>query len=58
MDRRQARRIRYTAFVLKEKKQTLDEELEEYKEYAQQLEQELKQFIVEGGTFTWTSEQS
>ncbi len=44
--------------LVREKKQTLDEELAEYKEYAQQLEQELKQFIVEGGTFTWTSEQN
>lgn len=44
--------------LVQEKKKALDEELDEYKEYAKQLDQELKQFIVEGGTFTWTSEQS
>ncbi|HPY85255.1 MAG TPA: hypothetical protein PLS20_09510 [Ruminococcus flavefaciens] len=43
---------------VQEKKNALDEELNEYKEYAKQLDQELKQFIVDGGTFTWTSEQN
>lgn len=43
--------------LVKEKKQELENELKEYKEYADQLDQQLKQFIVEGGTFTWTSEQ-
>lgn len=44
--------------LVQEKKNALDEELNEYKEYAKQLDQELKQFIVDGGTFTWTSEQN
>ena len=39
--------------LVQEKNKTLDEELNEYKEYAQQLDQQLKQFIVEGGTFKW-----
>ncbi|MCR4638966.1 hypothetical protein [Ruminococcus sp.] len=41
--------------LIKEKKQALENELNEYIEYAEQLDQQLKQFIVEGGTFTWTS---
>ena len=44
--------------LVKEKNRELDEELKEYKEYAHQLDQQLKQFIVEGGTFTWTSGQN
>ena len=43
--------------LVKEKKQELENEFKEYKEYACQLDLQLKQFIVEGGTFTWTSEQ-
>ncbi len=43
--------------LVKEKQQELEDELKEYKEYAAQLDQQLKQFIVEGGTFTWTSQQ-
>ena len=39
--------------LVQEKNKTLDEELNEYKEYAQKLDQQLKQFIVEGGTFKW-----
>ncbi len=38
-----------------EKKKALEEECNEYQRYAQQLEQELKRFIMEGGTFTWTN---
>lgn len=41
--------------LIQEKKQALENELNEYIEYAEQLDQQLKQFIVEGGTFTWTS---
>ena len=41
--------------ISKEKKQELENELNEYTTYAEQLDQQLKQFIVEGGTFTWTS---
>ena len=41
--------------LIKEKKQELENELIEYTTYAEQLDQQLKQFIVEGGTFTWTS---
>lgn len=44
--------------LVREKKRALDDELKEYQDYAAQLDQELKKFIVEGGTFTWTSEQN
>ena len=40
--------------LIKEKKLALEKELEEYTDYAHQLEEQLKQFIVEGGTFEWT----
>lgn len=53
----QYREILKDPVLVQGKKKALDEELDEYKEYAKQLDQELKQFIVEGGTFTWTSEQ-
>ena len=43
--------------LIKEKKQELDTELKEYEEYSAQLDQELKKFIMEGGTFTWTNDQ-
>ncbi len=39
--------------LMAEKKDKLDKELEEYMEYANQLDKQLKQFIVEGGTFIW-----
>ncbi|MBP7187704.1 MAG: hypothetical protein KBA55_13285 [Ruminococcus sp.] len=41
--------------LIKEKTQALENELNEYITYAEQLDQQLKQFIVEGGTFTWTN---
>lgn len=43
------------ASLIEEKKHELENELNEYITYAEQLDQQLKQFIVEGGTFTWTS---
>ena len=42
--------------LVEEKKQALAQELREYEEYAAKLDQELKKFIIGGGTFTWTSE--
>ncbi len=54
----QYRELLNDPILVQEKKEALDEELNEYKDYAKQLDQELKQFIVEGGTFTWTSEQN
>lgn len=41
--------------LVNEKKLALEVERNEYEEYAKQLNHELKQFIVEGGTFTWTN---
>ncbi len=41
--------------LIREKKKGLAEECNEYRRYAEQLEQELKRFIMEGGTFTWTN---
>ena len=42
--------------LVQEKEQELEQELKEYEDYASQLDQELKKFIMGGGTFTWTSE--
>ena len=40
--------------LIAEKKKALEYELKEYTDYRTQLEDELKKFIVEGGTFAWT----
>ena len=39
--------------LIAEKKKALEYELKEYTDYRTQLEDELKKFIVEGGTFAW-----
>lgn len=39
--------------LVKEKKQELADELNEYKEYAAELRKELKKFVIEEGTFVW-----
>ncbi len=41
--------------MVNEKKHQLDDELKEYKDYAAQLDDELKRFILNGGTFQWTN---
>ena len=38
--------------LVEEKNNELDKELKDYQEYAAKLDEELKRFIVEGGTFT------
>ena len=44
--------------LVDEKSQELAKELKDYQDYAAQLDEELKQFIAEGGTFTWQMEQN
>lgn len=41
--------------LVAEKKSELETELKEYQDYKIQLQEQLKQFIVEGGTFEWTN---
>lgn len=49
------REILADASLIHEKKRVMEEERDEYRRYAEQLDQELKRFIMEGGTFTWTN---
>lgn len=41
--------------LIKEKNRELDEELQEYIKYESELAEYLKQYIAEGGTFSWTN---
>lgn len=40
--------------LIKEKKRELQDELNEYKEYTEQLKRQLKEFITDEGMFNWT----
>jgi hypothetical protein len=42
--------------LVAEKKSELKSELEEYQTYKSQLQEQLRQFIAEGGTFEWTNQ--